>query len=365
MRIARDISTSEREPTDDLAGRSRIPNEFGSLEVRKQSRIEWLAFWYFATYVPYAVLVRWLATVPYPPLGRPLTGLEILPATTIFSGILTLMYAWASGWWRYAHQTKLLGIPLVRPTRWTLLSGMGTAMLLFTVPLSFTFQGVSIPFMQLLMRGDVLVIAPLVDLMAGRRVRWYSWVALMLVAIGLILTIGTRGGLHLPPLAIVTVVLYTLGYFVRLAVMTKIGKTGDQNIVKGYFVEEKMVAIPAAVLMLAILSALGLGAQGNQLSFGFVGVWASNQLPPILGLSVLLVLVSLFSILILLDPRENTYCVPIERSASILAGTAAAYILAGMSLGKPPTAAEAAGAALLTAAIIILSLGPRIRRAAE
>jgi hypothetical protein len=55
------------------------------------------------------------------------------------------------------------------------------------------------------------------------------------------------------------------------------------------------------------------------------------------------VLVSLFSIMILLDPRENTYCVPIERSASILAGTAVAYILAAMGLGKTPTPAEVAG----------------------
>ena len=94
-------------------------------------------------------------------------------------------------------------------------------------------------------------------------------------------------------------------------------------------------------------------------------MWASNQLLPIAGLSILLVMVSLFSILILLDPRENTYCVPIERSASILAGTAAAYILAGMSIGKAPTAAEVAGAALLTLAIVILSLGPRLRPAAQ
>ncbi len=333
--------------------------------MRKQPQIEMFAFWYFATYVPYAVMVRWLSTVQYPPLGRALTGLEILPATTILSGVLTLLYIWRSGWWRHAHRTRVLGMTLVHPTRWTLVSGIGTSMLLFTVPLSFTFEGVSIPFMQLLMRGDVLVIAPLVDLMARRRVRWYSWVALVLVAIGLVLTIGNRGGLHLPPLAIVTVVLYTLGYFVRLAVMTKIGKTGDPDLVKGYFVEEKMVAIPMAVLALAVLSALGLGAQGNQLSFGFVGVWASNQLLPIAGLSVLLVLVSLFSILILLDPRENTFCVPIERSASILAGTAAAYILAAMSIGKAPTTAEVAGAALLTVAIVILSLGPRMRPAAH
>ena len=325
-------------------------------------RLEWLAFWYFATYVPYAVLVRWLASVPYPTLGRPLTGLEILPATTILSGLFTLLYAWTSGWWRSAHRSRLLGICIVHPTRWTLLSGVGTAMLLFTVPLSFTFQGVSIPFMQLLMRGDVLVIAPLVDLLAGRRVHWYSWIALALVAAGLILTIGARGGLHLPPLALVTVALYTGGYFVRLAVMTKIGKTGDPNTTKGYFVEEKLVAIPVAVLTLALLSALGLGAQGNQLSFGFVAVWTSNQLPTIFALSLLLVLISVFSILILMDARENTFCVPIERSASILAGTAAAYVLGEMSIGKPPTPAELAGAALLIAAITLLSLGPRMLR---
>src|SRR5580658_7009049 len=215
--------------------------------------IQVLALLYFLLYVPYAVLVRWLATIPYPPFGRALTGLEILPATTILSAVLTLLYAWLSGWTRYAHRIRFLGMSIPCPTRWTLASGIGTAMLLFTVPLSFTFQGVSIPYMQLLMRGDVLVIAPLVDLMAGRKVRWYSWVALTLVAVGLWLTIQARGGLALPPLAIVTIVLYTVGYFVRLAVMTRIAKTGDPDTVKRYFVEEKIVAIPFAVLALASL----------------------------------------------------------------------------------------------------------------
>jgi drug/metabolite transporter (DMT)-like permease len=76
-----------------------------------------------------------------------------------------------------------------------------------------------------------------------------------------------------------------------------------------------------------------------------------------------LVLISIFSLLILLDPRENTFCVPLERSASVLAGTAAAYILAAMALGKPPTSAELIGAILLIAAIAILAVGPRLRPA--
>jgi hypothetical protein len=178
----------------------------------------------------------------------------------------------------------------------------------------------------------------------------------------LTLTISRRGGLHLPPLAILTVVLYALGYFARLIVMTKIGKTGDRKTARGYFVEEKMVAIPLAIAALAAISLLGLGAQGGELSFGFVQVWRSNQLGVILAVSAFLVIVSVFSLIILLDPRENTFCVPIERAASVLAGTAAAYILAAMSFGTAPSGAELGGALLLIAAIGVLAIGPRLRR---
>ena len=135
------------------------------------------------------------------------------------------------------------------PTRYTLLSAVGTALILFTVPLSLTFTDVSIPFIQLLMRGDILLIAPLVDLLfrspralvelggagAGR-------------VIALSLVMRQRGGFTLPPLAVLTVVLYTLGYFIRLAVMTRVAKSGDPASVRRYFVEEKIVALPLAVV---------------------------------------------------------------------------------------------------------------------
>jgi hypothetical protein len=328
--------------------------------MRKRFPIELFALLYLLAYLPYVLAVRCLASVTYPPLGRPLSGLEILPATMILSGALTWIFVLLSGWSKDAHHRKIWRLSLPWPTRWTLLSGIGTSLLLFTVPLSFTFAGVSIPFMQLLMRGDVLLIAPLVDLLSGRKVAWYSWVALIMVGAGLTLTISRRGGLHLPPLAILTVVLYALGYFVRLAVMTKIGKTGDPKTARGYFVEEKLVAIPLAIAALAAISVLGLGPQGGELGFGFVQVWTSNQIGAILVLSGLLVVVSVFSLLILLDPRENTFCVPIERSASVLAGTAAAYILAAMSFSAAPTSAELIGAILLTAAIGVLAIGPRL-----
>ena len=315
---------------------------------------------YIGCYVPYILITRLLATADVAELQRPLTGLEILPASLILSGLLTYLFAWLSGWWKAAACVRVLGLTIPVPTRWTALSGAGTALILFTVPLSYTFAGVSIPFMQLLMRGDLLIIAPLVDLVGGRKVRGYSWAALVLAAIGIFASVGERRGFHLPPLAWLTVALYTAGYFVRLTVMTKVAKTGEPGSIQKYFVEEKIVGIPLAVMALGALSLSGLGAQGGQLGWGFVRVWTSEQLGAIAALAVLLFLVSVFSIVILLDRRENSYCVPLERSSSILAGVIATGTLATFYGHKPLTWTDLPGALLLIAAIIVLSIGPRL-----
>lgn len=332
-----------------------------TLDLRK-TPLEVITLLYMLAYIPYMVITKRLASTPAADLGRPLSGLEILPATTILSGIFTLAFCWAFGWWRAAHQSQLGPFRVATPSRWTFISGLCTGLVLFTVPMSLTFEGVSIPFIQLLMRGDVLILAPLVDLVSGRKVRWYSWVALLLVATGLFFTIRQRGGLHLPPLAIATVILYTIGYFGRLAVMTKVSKTGDPESVKAYFVEEKLVGIPFAVVMLAAIPLVGLGAQANALDYGFVDVWTSAQLPAIVALAALLFVVSVFAAVILLDPRENTYCVPLERSASIIAGIAAAFVLAWLYGLPSPTGAEIVGALLMIAAVVLLSVGPRLGR---
>jgi len=319
--------------------------------------IELLTLLYVATYVPYAVLTRWLSASSM--AGRTLSGLEILPATLLIGGLLTGLLVTSLGWTKLARQRRLFGVSIPFPTRWTTASGIGAAVILFTVPLSFTFKDVSIPFMQLLMRGDVLVIAPCVDYLMGKHVRWYSWVALILVACGLALTIHDRGGLHLSALAIVTVCLYTLGYFVRLLAMSRVGKGESRQAARAYFVEEKIVAYPAALLGVALLALLVPGSQANELTFGFMGVWNSGQIGYLAALSCLVVLLSVFSLLILLHDRENTFCVAFERSGSILAGIAAAYVLASMGIGPSPSPAEVWGALTLIAAVVLLSVAPR------
>src|SRR5258706_11072365 len=136
-------------------------------------RLEWIVLFYFLSYAPYAVCVKLLTTVVDTDLGRPLAGLEILPFSLTVSGALILLFLWISGWWRILPRRKLAGLPMFSIRRPLWVAGVGAAMLLVTVPLSYTFPNVSIPTVQLLMRGDVLLVAPIVDLIAGRRVRWY------------------------------------------------------------------------------------------------------------------------------------------------------------------------------------------------
>ena len=324
--------------------------------------LEWIVVLYFLSYIPNILLTKLATSGVHPGFTRALTGLETLPASLLVNLVLTLLFIAVSGWHRDAHAVQWGRLRLPRPTRYTFLSGIGTALVLFTVPLSFTFTNVSIPFIQLLMRGDILLIAPLVDLLFGRRVRWWSWVALGLVAVALVLVVRQRGGFHLPPLAIATVVLYTLGYFLRLAVMTRVAKRGDEASVRRYFVEEKLVALPLSLVALAAVSAMGLRNQAGELSWGFVQVWADPVIWPLVGAGFTLTIVSVFAAIILLDKRENSYCVPLERASSLLAGILAAFILHALWGLPQPTGTEVVGASLLLAAILLLTLATRYHR---
>jgi hypothetical protein len=321
--------------------------------------LEWIVLLYFISYIPNIILTRLATSGVHPDRGRPLTGLETLPASLVVNLVLTYAFIWLSGWHRDAHGVRIGGTRVPVPTRYTVLSGIGTALVLFTVPLSFTFTNVSIPFIQLLMRGDILVIAPLVDFMFGRKVRWYSWTALVIVAVALTFVVHQRGGFHLPPLAIATVVLYTVGYFLRLAVMTRISKSGDANSVRGYFAEEKLIALPMSVVALAAVGFLGAGSQANELAWGFTRAWSDPVFVLLAGGGFTLTIISVFAAIILLNPRENSYCVPLERSSSLLAGLAAAYVLHAFWNQPVPTGSELIGAGLLLSAIVLLTLAPR------
>jgi len=317
--------------------------------------IWWFAFGYFASYVPYSALTKaassgWLGD------KIKISGNELLPWSTLTSLIGMIVFMSAMGWWKYASRWTLFGRSLPRPGRLTFVSGVCTAAVIVTTTLAYTFEGISIVFMMLLMRGGVLVLAPLVDFVAKRHVRWFSWVGLLLSVGALIAAFLKDTGFNLTTVATIDVAVYLASYFVRLRFMSRLAKSTDNDARLRFFVEEQMVATPVVAVVLGALALIDHGQFMHEIRLGYTSVFD-------LGLFVHVVLIGLFSQgtgvfggLILLDRQENTYCVPVNRSSSILAGVLATYSLAVIYSRPGPDSYELAGAGLIIAAILVLTI---------
>lgn len=306
---------------------------------------------YLLVQAGYVMLTR-LAT------GDGAGGLAILPYSLLVFLVLTFAFIWFSGWHRDAHQRRVLGMALPVPARETLLSGIGSAMMLCAIPMSYSLAGISIPLILVLLRGGVLAAAPLVDLAYRRRIHWASLVALLLVAAAVLLVLHAQGGSGLSPLAVLTVALYNAGFLLRLVMMTRIAKRGDESQTRRYFVEEKLVALPLGLVGLVAIIVLG-----TDIPRGLAGIihidWSLPLLAATLAMGITMTLASLLTSLILLNARENSFCVPLERASSLLAGMVAAWLLHWHWHQLAPTVEEMGGAGLLFAAIAALSLARR------
>jgi len=289
-------------------------------------------------------------------MTRGISGFELLPATTLASLVGMFLFITAMGWWKHASRRTVLGVSLPCPGRWTFLSGLCSAAIIGTTTLAYTFTGTSIVFMMLLMRGGVLILAPLVDAWSGRRVRWPSWVALGLSFAALAVATGFSVNMVMTVAAVVDVAVYLLSYFIRLRFMSHMAKSEDPKASVRYFVEEQMVATPAIVLTLVGLALVGEGRVLLDIRHGFTEFFARGQMFPELFVGVLSQGTGVFGALILLDHRENSFTVPVNRASSVLAGVLATWGLAHW-LGLPGVSlSELAGAALVMAAILILSV---------
>lgn len=315
----------------------------------------WLAFGYFACYVPYSALTKALTSgLAYHDAPR-LSGVSLLPMSVLASTVSMLGVITWLGWWKHAGTRRVFGATVPMPGPWTFLSGLATAAIVVTTTLAYTFEGVSIPWVMLLMRGGVLVLAPIVDALSGRKVRRASRIALGLSLLALLDAVAARGGTRMPILCLVDIALYLFGYFVRLRFMSRLAKSQDGSEGRRYFVEEQMVATPAAILALALLAAVPADGPFADLRRGFLDVPHHPALLTIVLIGVLSQGTGLFGGLVLLDARENSFCVPLNRASSILAGILAQALIATILGGHGPSGLEAAGAALLVGAIAVLS----------
>jgi hypothetical protein len=329
---------------------------------RRDLAIWGFAFGYFACYAPYSALTKALSAGALEGMPRGISGFELLPWSTMASLVGMFTFITARGWWRHAGHRMVLGVRVPLPGRWTFLSGLCTAGVIATTTLAYTFSGTSIVFMMLLMRGGVLILAPLVDVLSRRRVAWPSWVALGLSFAALGVATGPGVNTTVSLLAMVDVAIYLFAYFIRLRFMSRLAKTKDPAASLRYFVEEQMVATPAIVLALGVAALIGEGPLLSDIRLGFTEVLARGRLLEELLVGVLSQGTGIFGGLILLDHRENSFCVPVNRASSILSGVVATGLLAWL-LGMPGAGSrEMLGALLVMGAMLVLSL-PTLREA--
>ena len=251
-----------------------------------------------------------------PGMTKSLSGFALLPVSAAASLVGMFVFLSLKRWWRYAGHREVLGLRVPVPGRWTLLSGLCSAAIIGTTTLAYTLPGASIVFMMLLMRGGVLVLAPVVDALSGRRVRWPSWVALGLSLGALGVATGTNVSFTLTLVAVLDVGVYLTSYFFRLRAMSHLAKSGDPAVSIRYFVEEQMVATPALVGVLAVLALLG-GDGGilGDIRDGFTGALSRGHLLEEVTVGLLSQGTGMFGGLILLDSRENAFTVPVNRAA--------------------------------------------------
>ena len=317
--------------------------------------IWWWAFGYFAAYVPYSALTKVVTGGLIDTGGSRVSGVELLPVTVFATLVTAISFLIATGWWRAAVKE---GSRIPTPTRLTVVSGLCASGIIATTTLAYTFDA-TIVFVMLLMRGGVLILAPVIDLLTGRKIKWYSAAALAL-SIGSLLTsvIGSSDP-RIPLLCMVDIGLYLVFYFVRLQLMTRKAKSTDSQANLRYFVEEQLVSSPALFLLLVITAVAGVGEFGAQLRAGFTSFF--DRPAQVLVLAVLIGVTSqgtgIFGGLILLDRRENTFSIPVNRASSVLAGVCASFLIFLVFDGRRPQESDLAGAAVMVAAILVLSFG--------
>lgn len=314
--------------------------------------IWWWAFGYFAAYVPYAALTKAMTAGR---LGDPVGGVELLPATVIATVITAISFLVASGWWRVAVK-EVGGVRLPLPTKLTALSGLCASGIIATTTLAYTFDA-TIVFVMLLMRGGLLILAPVIDLLTGRRIRWYSAAALVLSLLSLATSVIGSDDPRIPLLCGVDIALYLTFYFVRLQIMTRKAKSTDPAANKRYFVEEQLVSSPALLLVFALWAALIPGGFGDELRAGFTTFWERDSWYWAILIGVFSQGTGIFGGLILLDKSENTFSIPVNRASSVIAGVVATVAAWQLLDGRAPVGSDLAGAAIMVGAILVLSVG--------
>jgi protein-tyrosine-phosphatase len=325
-------------------------------EKRKYSLEIWaLGLGFYVFYTPYSGLTKALSSGLLAGTNGPVKGTVLLPISAIATVVGMLGFITVMRWWKYAGRREFFGVQIPFPRPLTFLSGVCMATIMGTTTLAFTFGGLSIVVVLVLLRGGTLIIAPTVDRIVGRRVRWFSWTAMIVSLAAVLVALSDAANYVLTIAAIIDVAAYLTAYFFKLQFMSRLAKSDQRSATLRYFVEEQMVASPLLVIALVVMAFIGAG----DVMMGFrEGLTTFATTPG----AFFAALVGLFyaalcicTTLIFLDRRENTFCMPMHCGSSMLSGFTATAILAYFYGQSSPTAAQNVSAGLIIVALGVLS----------
>lgn len=312
-----------------------------------------LGFGFYFFYTPYSGLTKALS-------GGLLTGTQVkgtvlLPISAIATVIGMLSFITVMGWWKYAGRREFFGVHVPFPRRLTFLSGVCMATIMGTTTLAFTFGGLSIVLVLVLLRGGTLIIAPIVDHIVGRRVRWFSWTAMFISLAAVLVVLSDASNYTLAIAAVIDIAAYLAAYFFKLQFMSRLAKSDERAATLRYFVEEQMVASPLLVVVLIVLAVIGAG----DVMLGFRTGLTTFVMTPGAFYAALVgffyAALCVCTTLIFLDRRENTFCMPMHCGSSMLSGFTATAILAYLFNQNPPSTAQSVSASFIVVALGFLS----------
>lgn len=314
-----------------------------------------LGLGFFLFYTPYSGLTKALSNGLFTSTHGPVRGTVLLPISAIATVVGMLGFITVMGWWKHAGRREFFGLKVPFPRRLTFFSGVCMATIMGTTTLAFTFGGLSIVLVLVLLRGGTLIIAPTVDYIVGRRVRWFSWAALIVSLAAVLVALGDASNYTLTIAAIIDVSAYLAAYFFKLQFMSRLAKSDQREATLRYFVEEQMVASPLLVIVLVVLALIGAG----DVMMGFrTGLTTFVTTPgavfaAMVGLCYAALCVC--TTLIFLDRRENTFCMPMHCGSSMLSGFVATAFLAYFYNQRSTTVGQNVSAGFIIIALAFLS----------
>src|SRR5712664_2191849 len=201
-----------------------------------------LGLGFYLFYTPYSGLTKALSNGLL--THGPVKGVVLLPVSAIATVVGMLGFITVMGWWKYAGRREFFGTTIPFPRRLTFLSGVCMAIIMGTTTLAFTFGGLSIVLVLVLLRGGTLIIAPIVDGIVSRRVRWFSWAGMLMSLVAVIVVLHDAANHTLTIPAVIDIAAYLAAYFFKLQFMSRLAKSDNKSATLRYFVEEQMVASP-------------------------------------------------------------------------------------------------------------------------